>query len=240
VGLHLIPHDDKLDKGGEDTWFISEDLQTMGVFDGVGGWSDVNVDPRDYSLSLSKHCKLAVDEKALTNPLQILRYGYDLSQSITGSSTACIINISGNQFLSANLGDSGFRIIRRSQVVYESTSQQHRFNMPYQIGPQSDDKPEDADIRQFTLETGDYIILGTDGLFDNLYDKDIIQVIENLPESVSMETVATEIAIKAYEISKLPEVKIPFNDMALKFNGMSIWDNGKQDDITVIVARYKG
>jgi len=206
----------------------------------MGGWSTVGIDPRDYSLSLSYHCKLAVDEKALIHPLQILRYGYDSSQSIVGSSTACIIHISGNQFHSANLGDSGFRIIRRNQVIFSSTSQQHRFNMPYQIGAQSDDKPEMADIQQFTLEAGDYIILGTDGLFDNLYDKDIIQVIENLPEWVSMKTVAAAIAEKAYEVSKLNEVKIPFNDMAESYYGMSFWDNGKQDDITVVVARFPG
>jgi len=238
VGSHLIPHDDKLDKGGEDAWFISNDLQTLGVFDGVGGWSTVGVDPRDYSISLSHHCKVAVDEKALIHPLQVLRYGYDSSESIVGSSTACIINISGNQFISANLGDSGFRIIRRNQVILASTAQQHRFNMPYQIGSQSDDKPEMAVIQQFTLEAGDYIILGTDGLFDNLYDEDIIRVIENLPEWVSMKTVAAAIAEKAYEVSKLNEVKIPFNEMAKLYYGMSFWDNGKQDDITVVVVRY--
>jgi len=123
-------------------------------------------------------------------------------------------------------------------VILASTAQQHRFNMPYQIGSQSDDKPEMAVIQQFTLEAGDYIILGTDGLFDNLYDEDIIRVIENLPEWVSMKTVAAAIAEKAYEVSKLNEVKIPFNEMAKLYYGMSFWDNGKQDDITVVVVRY--
>jgi len=238
VGTYGIPHDDKRQKGGEDAFFISNDLKTIGVFDGVGGWSNVGVDPREYSLSLAFYCKQAADEeKSLAHPLEILRYGYDSSKHIMGSSTACIVNITGNQFLSANLGDSGFRIIRDHQVVLASQSQQHRFNMPYQLGTQSDDHPGMAAIQSFNLEAGDYIVLGTDGLFDNLYDKDIIVVIQSLPEGISMTSVAAAIAQRAYEVSKLEEVDIPFNEMA-KIYGMSFWDNGKQDDITVIVARY--
>jgi len=112
--------------------------------------------------------------------------------------------------------------------------------MPYQIGTQSDDRPEMADIQHCTLEPGDYIVIGTDGLFDNLYDEDIIRVIESLSDVVSIKTVAVAIAEKAYEVSKLNEVKIPFNDMAALYYGMSFWDNGKQDDITVAVVRYTG
>ena len=33
-----------------------------------------------------------------------------------------------------NLGDSGYMIIRDSQVFYKSVAQSHRYNAPYQIG----------------------------------------------------------------------------------------------------------
>jgi protein phosphatase PTC7 len=236
--LYLIPHDDKKEKGGEDSWFISNDLKTIGVFDGVGGWATAGIDPREYSHNLSLHCKKAVDEQSKTHPLQIMRYGYDRTQHIVGSSTACIIAIIENQFISANLGDSGFRIIRSGQVVLSSSSQQHSFNTPYQLGTQSDDLPELSEIQHFTLEPGDYIILGTDGLFDNLYDDDILTVLSHQSPHSTTETIAESIALKAYQVSKLNQVKIPFNDMAESYFGTPYWDNGKQDDITVLVLRY--
>lgn len=34
---------------------------------------------------------------------------------------------------SANLGDSGFIVIREGTVVHESSEQQHYFNTPYQL-----------------------------------------------------------------------------------------------------------
>lgn len=40
--------------------------------------------------------------------------------------------------------------------------------------------------------------------------------------------------------AKKNQVKIPFNDMAELHYGMSVWENGKQDDITVVVAHYQG
>jgi len=56
----------------------------------------------------------------------------------------------------------------------------------------------------------------------------------------NMDMVAEAIARRAYSVSKQNEVKIPFNDMAALHYGMSFWDNGKQDDITVVVGRYQG
>lgn len=240
VGSFLIPHDDKKVKGGEDAWFISDDKNTIGVFDGVGGWASSGIDPKEYSHQLSIQCKNAVDLKSKIHPLQILRYGYDSSLHIHGSSTACIISVIENQFISANLGDSGFRIIRSGKVILSSTIQQHRFNTPYQLGNQSDDLPEIADIKQITLKPGDYIVLGTDGLFDNLYDSEILQALSEIPIESSIQTMAESIALKAYEVSKSNQVKIPFNEMAEHHFGMSYWENGKQDDITVIVAKYHG
>ena len=34
---------------------------------------------------------------------------------------------------SANLGDSGFLVIRQGSVVHQSSEQQHYFNTPYQL-----------------------------------------------------------------------------------------------------------
>ena len=46
----MIPHKDKAHRGGEDAYYVSENL--MAVADGVGGWADKGVDPGFYSREL--------------------------------------------------------------------------------------------------------------------------------------------------------------------------------------------
>jgi len=42
-----LPHHKKIQKGGEDCHFISENI--IVVTDGVGGWNQLGVDPAEYS-----------------------------------------------------------------------------------------------------------------------------------------------------------------------------------------------
>ncbi len=51
-----------------------------------------------------------------------------------GSSTACILALEGATLHAANLGDSGFMVVRRNKVAFKSRSQQHQFNYPFQLG----------------------------------------------------------------------------------------------------------
>ncbi len=43
----MIPHPQKIDKGGEDAYFMSK--QMLVVADGVGGWNNHGIDPGLYS-----------------------------------------------------------------------------------------------------------------------------------------------------------------------------------------------
>ena len=47
MGVSVIPHPDKLEKGGEDTVYIGQNV--MAVMDGVGGWIKKKIDPKKYS-----------------------------------------------------------------------------------------------------------------------------------------------------------------------------------------------
>ena len=53
----------------------------------------------------------------------------------TGSTTACIVVLDkkSSTLHSANLGDSGFLVIRKQNVVHSSLGQQHYFNTPFQL-----------------------------------------------------------------------------------------------------------
>ena len=54
---------------------------------------------------------------------------------ILGSCTACIVSLykQENTLYTANLGDSGFLVIRSGKVLHRSEEQQHYFNTPFQL-----------------------------------------------------------------------------------------------------------
>ena len=61
---------------------------------------------------------------------------WSLSISFPGSSTACVVALHKEErtMYTANLGDSGFLLIRDGEVVHRSVEQQHYFNTPFQLG----------------------------------------------------------------------------------------------------------
>jgi serine/threonine protein phosphatase PrpC len=59
-------------------------------------------------------------------------------------------------------------------MIARSKEQTWGFNAPYQLGTASEFRPHHANTRSFTALAGDILILGTDGLFDNLSDRDIL------------------------------------------------------------------
>jgi hypothetical protein len=48
---------------GEDAYFVSSD--SIGIFDGVGGWKSNGIDPSEYSGTLAEECKRIVVENEL-------------------------------------------------------------------------------------------------------------------------------------------------------------------------------
>ncbi|KAG5461650.1 MAG: hypothetical protein BJ554DRAFT_6121, partial [Olpidium bornovanus] len=137
------------------------------------------------------------------DPVRILRRSYDLTtrdaavEGVVGSSTACIAILRDDELRIANLGDCGVTVIRQGNFVFRTEEQQHtcvavvpmallpqvvtavirtgRFNFPYQLGTGSRDAPEDAQGFTVKIQKGDVVVMGTDGIFDNLFDEDILE-----------------------------------------------------------------
>jgi len=241
VAIWQIPHDDKKDKGGEDTYFISKDGYSFGVFDGVGGWITQGVDPREYSYRLSQGCKNTVDEKGITDPLEILKEGCEQAKGVTGSSTACVATIrkDSDQATVANLGDSGFLVIRGPDAIYTSKEQLFKFNFPYQVGSNNRSLPTDADVTSHTLQPKDVIVMATDGVLDNLFSIEITKIVTQNSDKTA-QSIAKGIADQAYLLSKDKQATVPFTVNA-QIAGVirEVGYGGKEDDITVLVAKYK-
>jgi protein phosphatase PTC7 len=107
------------------------------------------------------------------------------SEGLLGSSTLCLltINLQQGRLAAANLGDSGFMVLGPPlgqpggppAVRYRTVQLEHEFGRPYQLGHHAHaSKPEDAELVSLALQPGDTIVMGSDGLFDNVAESAIL------------------------------------------------------------------
>ncbi|KAI6093250.1 protein serine/threonine phosphatase 2C [Hypoxylon rubiginosum] len=195
---------------GQDAFFISRVGDTnavaFGIADGVGGWEDSGVDPADFSHSFCDYMASAAYEhksdsaRLSLTARSLMQRGYDdvcRDGSIhAGGSTASVAIASEDGKLEvANLGDSGFVHLRLNAVHSYSEPQTHAFNTPYQLsivpasmlaraavfgGAQLCDHPKDADVTQHTLKHGDILVFASDGVWDNMFNQDILRIASRL------------------------------------------------------------
>jgi protein phosphatase PTC7 len=242
----LVPHPDKSATGGEDSCFVLKRSNAFGVFDGVGGWSDEGVNPAEYSETFASEAAKAVTKEKMRNPVDIMVRAHEETRVI-GSSTACVCVVEEGEATFANLGDAGGIVARNGACVFKTEPMQHEFNMPFQLGwreayPETDD-PRKADVKKVRLKRGDCVVLGSDGLWDNVPHEDVaILCGENEGDAVKC---AEQIARLAFARSTDEEYDSPFM-IAARREGMELtWaeklqgvqlTGGKMDDIAVVVA----
>ena len=219
-GNCLIPHPDKADRGGEDGFFINDELNALGVADGVGSWYYRGVDPGIYARELMRLTEATI-QAGQRDPVKVLRQAYEGNKE-QGTATACVAILNDGQLNSVNVGDSGFIILRVGQVVQSRQITIHSFNFPFQLGKGSPDQPEDGVVAGIKLKPEDIIVMATDGLWDNLFEK---QMAELVVEKSDMSKLAKNIAEEARFAATEPGRKTPWSDVG-----------GKLDDITVVTA----
>mmetsp|Transcript_13539 Transcript_13539/g.31855 ORF Transcript_13539/g.31855 Transcript_13539/m.31855 type:complete len:583 (+) Transcript_13539:198-1946(+) len=165
--------------------------------------------------------------------------------------------------------------------VSRTKEQQHQFNMPFQLSRLPEpadyfklmhdgmgalvaaatrmegkkvDEPSDADQYSWKVERGDLLVMGSDGLFDNLYQKEIQDICDCATSPFDVdglggskptdsthpleEELASRLAIALAQAAFLKSIdkngNVPFNDHAKKVNVNHT--GGKTDDITCVCA----
>jgi serine/threonine protein phosphatase PrpC len=157
--------------------------------------SSFHLDEKWLKESKNKNIKL--------DPQKLIQKAYK-EVSDYGSSTAWVWTLDGRNLKIANIGDSTLVIIRffpdqkSWKILLKTEEQQHNFNAPFQLanipsnlrsmrenaGNHSTkrkfwkDKVSDSVLYQTNVREGDILIAGTDGLFDNLYAKEIVNIVE--------------------------------------------------------------
>ncbi|XP_077290571.1 protein phosphatase PTC7 homolog [Arctopsyche grandis] len=240
---------------GDDAWFSCSfnTADVIGVADGVGGWRAYGIDPGEFSSYLMRTCQRLV-EMGHFNPAKpaglLARSYYELlehKKPILGSSTACvmILNRDTSVMYTANIGDSGYMVVRKGRIIHRSQEQQHYFNTPFQLSlpPPGhganvlSDRPEAADTAEFAVEDGDVILVATDGVFDNVPESELISELkkaQGISDPEALQAIANSIAWMARSLSFDGEFMSPFAENA-RNNGIDAI-GGKPDDITVLLA----
>ena len=260
------PHALKKSKGGEDSFFVDSVAMTMGVADGVGGWERLGIDPGAYSRELMAQCE-AIGAVGNASCMQILTKAFQKT-AIEGSCTCILakyLALEGRLDV-VSVGDCSMRVVRGGEVVYKTEVQEHAWNQPYQLShPEFNDAdtPDDALEFSFQVMPGDIVVLGSDGLWDNMWDADLLQAVaasdamrQSYDGSGQWQKEAQELAQRLLELAEAHSLDeayaSPFAQerdairrrseplLIRLISGMgtsaATARGGKQDDITVVCA----
>lgn len=248
VGTHIIPHPNKIQRGGEDAFFVSSySGGAIAVADGVSGWAERNVDPALFSRELMANASSMVEETEVNyDPQTLLRKAHAATSS-KGSATVIVAMMERNGILKiANVGDCGLRVIRKGQLIFSTCPQEHYFDCPYQLSSEVTTQTYlDAMVSSVKLMEGDIVVMGSDGLFDNVFDREIVSIVganNNVTET------AKALAELARDHSLDSGFDSPYSSEA-RTKGIDVPDwkkmlgmkltGGKLDDITVIVGEVR-
>ncbi|CAJ0837901.1 11643_t:CDS:2 [Entrophospora sp. SA101] len=179
-------------------------------------------------------------------PVNIMQASYEKTlrdctmEGIIGSSTALIAILCKDELRIANLGDCGIGVIRQNAFIFCNEEQQNSFNYPYQLGSGSPNTPKkDAQTFNIKIQHGDIVVMGSDGLFDNLFEDDILDEIVRFSSKqgglkVEPQIISDALAWRAKEASEDINHESPFESRATQ-EGL-YYRGGKKDDITVLIA----
>jgi protein phosphatase PTC7 len=240
MASYVSPHPAKVRWGGEDAVFTKG--RTFGVFDGVSGADKLDGVPL-YSKTLAQEMTRMVgkDSISIAEMTLFLSEAANYADSCaTGASTAVVASISENGILQAlNVGDSYCIVIRDGRITAKTREISHYWECPYQLSEDSPDRPKDGTKLNVELMSGDLVIMGSDGIFDNMDDDMLVEVAENGPRKAS--AIARRIVDLSRKLSLDPEAKTPYAKMA-KRKGDPDYKTGlggKVDDSSAVVVVCK-
>jgi protein phosphatase PTC7 len=240
IGSFVLPHPAKVRWGGEDAVFTKG--RSFGVFDGVSGAEKLDGVPL-YSRTLADEMKRMVNRDGISvqDMTKFLTEAAEYADSsATGASTAVVASIGENGFLQAlNVGDSSCMIIRDGKIAAKTREISHYWECPYQLSEDSPDRPRDGTKLNVELIPGDLILMGSDGIFDNVSDDMLLDVVSKSPPK------ASQLAKKICDVSRKQSLDrtsvTPYGKQSQKRGDPDYKDGlgGKVDDASCIVVLCK-
>lgn len=241
IASKVMPHPEKVSWGGEDALFVSG--KSFGVFDGVSGAEKLDGVPL-YSNTLAQKLKSSVGKEGLSIDeikAKMLKAAEYADMAATGASTAVVASIGDDDILRVvNLGDSQCYVVRDGSIAAKAKETIHYFDCPFQLSDESPDRPRNGSVLQTPIQKGDVIIAGSDGVFDNLGDLELLEIVES-NNNGSISKLAQQIVKESRKVSKDPNAPTPYAKAAKRNRYANFRDGvgGKLDDISCVVVRCK-
>lgn len=222
-----VPHPDKVKydsikgvnrkgfgHGGEDAYFYCQgenNMFAMGVADGVFMWREMGIDSGNFSRALMRVSEQSV-QAGFSDVVKVMQTAaaHVREAGVQGSSTVCLamVDQGAGQLYAANLGDSGLLLLRPSAdnefaIKFRTNQLEHDFGTPFQLGHHlTTDGVEHCDVVSLALRRDDVIVMGTDGLLDNLNDHEIAaEVVAGRMRGSGTSAIAQRLARLAFEAS---------------------------------------
>ena len=211
----MLPSPEKASWGGEDAVFAKG--RSFGVFDGVSG-ALKEKGMALYSFTLASQIKGLISDDGLTmsEMVDALATAAEIANmEATGASTATLASIGEDDVLRVlTLGDCTVLVYRDGKVAAKTKEILHYFDCPYQLAEDSPDRAKDATKLTFQLQSGDIIVAGSDGIFDNLTPDDIWEQISSVPDRAGM--MAGKVINQSRVVSLDTEAPTPYAKQAKK------------------------
>ena len=241
----------------EDAYFLTP--SAIGVADGIGGlFNEFGISSKDFSTELMQKCRDIINEGILGFDCKKIVEKALQSMTNGGSSTYLLALISKNKLLISNMGDCGLLLYRTynnsMKLVFQTSAKQYSFNTPFQVcksfSPLQLSRRDirftnktindsfrsiDSDEYCITIHENDIIIIGSDGLFDNVYPEEITKIIKS---QVTMNTSDINNQIFEFALKRASGSEPTPFEQRMKHKKLD-WNGGKRDDITVLVASLK-
>jgi serine/threonine protein phosphatase PrpC len=160
----------------------------------------------------------------------LVEYAQDLmiSVKLPGSATLSIVVRNGNELYIATLGDSEVKVLRGSSVIYRSPMQRSG-STPGQLNARRPGGVEEMHIERIRIQPGDTTIAATDGLWDNLLEKEVVTLVKHSRHSDAVSLAGT--------LMRQAQVMKEGNRKHCSDGGNRRCVGARRDDITIIVAK---
>ncbi|CAJ1386220.1 unnamed protein product [Effrenium voratum] len=195
-------HPAKINTGIPNADAVLEGLDYLGIADGVSGVYHLGLSPDALPWELLRSCGKGLfaaaakgeprTGRSLGNWLvNLIEESYDATEE-QGATTLLLAAIKGTDLVTACLGDSAILVLRpvsfvplRLKTIFKTEPGRFDERRPVQVQrlegcdvELAHDVIRTAAVATTPVQPGDFLVLGTDGLFDNLSDLDIKQVLE--------------------------------------------------------------
>lgn len=181
---------------------VTSTQRMLGVCDGISGVQQMGLRPDELPLQMLAQCQLGINElvnrgRVPVNSdghwlMELIKDAYDRTDAL-GATTALLVALEENRRLAiANIGDCALLLLRLSPVGdarlvkrFRTDALRYEANKPVQLMRFANTNPADthlvisgARMNTVACEPGDLIVMGSDGIFDNLEDEEIVAILE--------------------------------------------------------------